>query len=179
MNFEKDIYINYAHIDDESIGEGTNGWITEFHKGLEVRLSQILGKQSLIWRDAKLEGNDFFASEIESQFPKIKIMVCIITPRYVQSEWCNKELELFYNAAEQTGGVVVENKSRIFKVMKTPVPLEDQPEKLRPLLGYDFFSLDKETGRIKELGLFEKEEGYWTKLNDVAYDIADLIEKLN
>jgi hypothetical protein len=50
MQFEKDIFISYAHIDDEPLSEGLNGWISDFHKSLEVRLAQLLGKRPVIWR---------------------------------------------------------------------------------------------------------------------------------
>ncbi len=180
MNFEKDVFISYAHIDDQTMSEGLKGWITEFHKALEVRLSQILGSEPKIWRDAKLQGNDFFAPEIESQFPKLKIMISIITPRYVQSEWCTKEVELFYDAASKSGGIAIDNKARIFKVLKTPVEIEEQPVKIRPLLGYEFYRRETDSNRIREYGLKkEKEDAYWDTLSDVAYDIAGLIEKLN
>jgi hypothetical protein len=34
MKFKKDIFISYAHIDDEALIEGESGWITEFHRSL-------------------------------------------------------------------------------------------------------------------------------------------------
>lgn len=179
MNFEKDVFISYAHIDDKPISDGLSGWITEFHKSLEVRLSQVLGKEAKIWRDAKLQGNDFFAPEIEAQFPKLKIMISVITPRYLKSEWCTKEVDLFFKAAVENGGIAIDNKARIFKVIKTPVKREDQPEKIKPLLGYEFFRINKESNKITEFGLFEKEKEYWDALNDVAYNIKDLLEKLD
>ena len=37
MKFEKDIFISYAHIDDESISDEEKGWITEFHRALEIQ----------------------------------------------------------------------------------------------------------------------------------------------
>ena len=131
---------------------------------------------------AALQGNDFFAPEIVAQFPKLKVLVSIISPRYVKSAWCTKEIEEFYKAAEENGGISIENKSRIFKVIKTPVKRDEQPEKIREILGYEFYIKDSASGRFKEFGrLFgqEIEQAYWAKLNDVAYDIALLIEKLN
>ena len=177
MNFENDIYISYAHLDDASGVDGANGWVTEFHQALKVKLAQLLGRRLQIWRDDKLQDNDFFTTEMESQFRVTKIMICIITPRYVESEWCLREVDLFYRSAEQAGGVVVENRSRIFKIMKTPVSLEDQPEKLRTMVGYPFFNTDAETGSTKEFGVSDKIE-YWSILDDVANDVAQLIEKL-
>lgn len=183
MNFEKDVFISYAHIDDDPLIEGMKGWITEFHTALEVRISQILGEHPKIWRDSKLQGNDFFSPEIESQFPKLKLMISIVTPRYVKSEWCTKEVDLFSKAAASSGGLVVDNKSRIFKIVKTPVDLDIQPPIMKPLLGYEFYRVDPQTKRPTEFGVRGKEKDieiqYWTKLDDVAYDVAQLISKLD
>lgn len=182
MNFEKDIFISYAHIDELEISDDIKGWISDFHRSLEVRLSQILGNRPVIWRDDRLQGNDFFGPEIVAQFPKLKVLVSIITPRYLKSEWCTREIEEFYKAAELTGGVSIENKARIFKVLKTPVKLESQPEKIRDILGYEFYRIDPSTGRPREfLKMFgqESEQAFWARLDDVAYDIAQLIEKLD
>lgn len=179
MNFENDVFISYAHFDDETLSEELKGWITEFHIALEVRLKQLLGEKPVIWRDLKLQGNDYFAPEIEQKFPKLKVMVSVITPRYVKSEWCQKEVDLFFKAADSTGGVAVNNKARIFKVIKTPVELNEQPPKIRPLLGYEFYKKESASNRTIELGLFKKEDAYWDKLNDVAYNIADLLKIIN
>ena len=182
MSFEKDIFISYAHIDEKEASDDTKGWVTDFHRSLQVRLSQILGSSPVIWRDDRLQGNDFFGPEIISQFPKLKILVSILTPRYLKSEWCTREVEEFFKAAEATGGISVENKSRIFKVLKTPVKHELEPEKIRDMLGYEFYRVDSSTGRPREfLKVFgpESEQAFWTKLDDVAYDIAQLIEKID
>jgi hypothetical protein len=62
LSFKKDIFISYAHIDDEALIEGEPGWISEFHRSLEVRLSQLLGYRPVIWRDKALDGNHNFSS---------------------------------------------------------------------------------------------------------------------
>lgn len=181
MNFEKDILISYAHIDDESVRGDGEGWITEFHRSLEIRLAQLLGEKPKIWRDQKLQGNDYFADEIVEQFPNIALLVSILSPRYVNSEWCNKEVNEFVKVARENIGLRVKNKSRIFKVIKTPIALEQHPEPVRDLLGYEFFKLDHDTGRAKEFGkLFgsDMEEAYWTRLNDLAYDIVALLSEM-
>lgn len=61
MKFENDIFISYAHIDDQPLVEGKKGWVSNFHRALEIRLAQLLGRRSRIWRDPKLQGNDVFA----------------------------------------------------------------------------------------------------------------------
>ena len=49
-----DIFISYAHLDDKPLTEGQKGWITKFHRILQVRLGQLLGVEPTIWRDPKL-----------------------------------------------------------------------------------------------------------------------------
>ncbi len=178
MKFKKDILISYAHIDDEVFIEGEKGWITAFHRALEIRLAQLMGRKPIIWRDAKLQGNDDFGQEIVDQFPDIAILISVVSPRYIKSDWCVKEVREFSQVAVAGHGLQVNNKSRIFKVIKTPVPVAQHPETMRDLLGYEFYSTDPQTGRAKEFGKHygpESERAYWSRLDDVAHDIADLI----
>ena len=92
---------------------------------MDVRLSQLLGEKPKIWRDPKIQGNDVFDEKIVSSFKDAKVMVSIMSPRYLRSEWCMRELNEFYDAASEAGGVVVGEKSRIIKVIKTPFDLSE------------------------------------------------------
>lgn len=182
MKFKKDIFISYAHIDDEALIEGESGWITEFHRSLEIRLAQLLGYRPNIWRDKDLDGNHVFSDEILIQLPDIAIMVSIHSPRYVKSEWCVREVNEFYRIAETNIGALVGTKSRIFKVIKTPVDINQHPIIIQGQLGYEFFKIDPDTGKPREFSkLYGKEAqlAYWAKLDDLAHDLASLLEEIN
>jgi hypothetical protein len=181
MKFKKDIFISYAHIDDEALIEGEPGWITEFHRSLEIRLAQLLGYRPNIWRDKALDGNHEFSDEILVQFPEIALLVSIHSPRYVKSDWCVREVNEFHRVAQSNIGVNVGTRSRIFKVIKTPVDLSQHPPVIQGLLGYEFFKLDPDTGKPREFSkLFGKEAqlAYWSKLDDLAHDLAGLLEDI-
>jgi len=181
MQFPTDIFISYAHIDDESLIQNQKGWISEFHRALDIRLAQLLGRRPVIWRDDSLQGNHVFDKQIVDQFSKVAIMISIITPRYVKSDWCIKEVDEFYNASQTNIGFTVSNKARIFKVIKTPVRIEQHPEKISGVLGYEFYNTDPGTGRVKELSQAfgnETERLYWEKLDDLAHDISSFLESL-
>jgi hypothetical protein len=45
-----DVFISYAHIDDQPMMEGQCGWISQFHRSLKVRMAQLLGQELKIWR---------------------------------------------------------------------------------------------------------------------------------
>jgi hypothetical protein len=185
--FEDDIFISYAHIDDRPLTEGQKGWISNFHQALETRLAQLLVPEPGVWRDLKLRGNDDFAEKLVSQLPKIAVLVSVISPRYIGSEWCIREMREFYRVskerrvAEQSRGIRIDDKSCIFKVVKTPVSSENQPPEIQGLLGYEFYQVEKQTGRPRELNPEvdpDTTRSYWRKLDDLAYDIHQLLESL-
>ena len=191
MKFNKDIFISYAHLDDKPLDDGAKGWITDFHSLLEIRLEQTIGHEILIWRDEKLTGNEVFAAEIESQLPALKLMASIITPRYLGSDWCKRELGAFYKAANENGGLRIGNKSRIFKIVKTPVDrevIEQLPDGIHQvfdeILDYKFYFNEPATGKFRELSRNSwvdntiKQE-YMNKLDDVVQDMANLIKLFN
>lgn len=181
MHFEGDAFISYAHLDNVELIEGGKGWVTNLHRALEVRLAQLLGKQPQIWRDPKLSGNDVFADALVERLRRVAAMVSVVSPRYIKSEWTRKELAEFWKAAEQQGGVRFREKARIFKVLKTPIPPEVHPPELQPLLGYEFFKVDPDSGRVHELdGVFgaEAQRDFWIRLDDLAHDLCCMLEML-
>jgi hypothetical protein len=181
MNFESDAFISYAHLDDIELIAGHKGWVTNLHRALEIRVAQLLGKQPQIWRDPKLKGNDHFSKTLVEKLARVAVLITVVSPRYVKSEWALKELNAFAQAAQTHGGLSFEDKIRIFKVLKTPVPVEKHPPELQAVLGYEFFKTDPDSGRIRELNeIFgpEAQRDFWLKLDDLAHDICNLLERL-
>jgi hypothetical protein len=179
MNFQGDAFISYAHLDDVELIEGHKGWVANLHRALEIRVGQLLGKPPEIWRDPKLQGNDFFGEALIERLRRVASLISVVSPLYVKSEWALRELAEFWKAAEQQGGVHFRAKARIFKVLKTPVPLELHPPQLKSLLGYQFFNIDPDTGRVRELDeVFGPgaQRDFWMRLDDLAHDICCLLE---
>ncbi len=176
MKFETEVFISYAHLDNQCARQG-HEWITDFHGALAVRVGQLLGKEPQIWRDPKLQGNDCFADTLLERLKHVALLVSVLSPRYIKSEWTRRELDEFCHAATETGGFAIANKARVFKVVKTPIPREMELPALQRLLGYEFFKLDPENGRPRELDDPGDKE-YWTKIDDIAHDMSQLIEVL-
>ena len=120
--FAKHIFISYSHVDNKPLSPDQQGWITRFHQTFQTFLDTRLGRDAAIWRDDKLSGNDVFEDEIVNQFKDVALLISILSPRYIYSEWCTREAREFCQQAEQSGGLVVQNKSRVLKVVKTPFP---------------------------------------------------------
>ena len=180
MSFNKHLFISYAHIDNQPLTPDQKGWISRFHASLEALLSMRMGGEAKIWRDDKLDGNDVFANEIVDQFEQTAVLVSVLTPRYLKSEWCNREVGEFCKMAERRGGVVVGNKSRVFKVLKTPVEThETLPPVLQDVLGYEFFTYDDNTPLELDPAYGEQyAQDYNRKIGKLAWDIAELLKQM-
>jgi hypothetical protein len=178
--FEKHLFISYAHLDNEPLQPEHPGWITRLHESLKTVLGMRLGKKAEIWRDEKLTGNDIFGQEILDQFPKTALLLSVVSPRYLDSEWCNREVAKFCDSALQTGGVIIDNKARVFKVIKTPVKAQDSlPPVMKEALGYDFFVLEEGAPFELDPAFGDKfAQEYNRKVVKLAWDIAQLLNKL-
>ena len=60
--FKRDVFISYAHYDNEPLIEGKEGWVSEFHRTLEIYLRKRLGVDPVIWRDNELRGNEYLGT---------------------------------------------------------------------------------------------------------------------
>ena len=179
-SYEKDLFISYAHIDDQPLSQEQLGWVTQFHRDLESLLRMRIGKTVSVWRDNKLQGNDVFSDEIVQKFPDTAIFVSVLTPRYIESEWCTREVREFCEVAKQRGGLVVDNKTRVFKVIKTPVDSQEPlPPEIRKTLGYEFYIYDEYENPLELDRAFGLESDYLRKLNSLAWDIAKLLKQIN
>jgi hypothetical protein len=191
-DFEEDIFINYDHDDNKALTD-LRGWVDLMHESLETRLAMLVGEKPKIWRDNLMTGNQLLTDTIVVRLSKTAFLVSVLSPSYINSPWCKRELNEFYLRASLNGGIKLNNKSRIFKVVKTPIgdndpridPLEgsDLPPELRALLqeslGYNFFELDDKGRPIEfwpELGK-EFRQKFLTRLEDLAQDIKEFIFK--
>ena len=180
---EKKVFISYCHDDnDEVLGDQ---WVEQFHRYLGTRLKQILGRgnEPEIWRDKVLQGNQDFADVLVEELHTSAVLISVLTPSYVESEWCRREVEEFARAAEASGGVKIgENQKRIFKVEKTPVDRSRHPPILQGQTGYRFYIKDTEKGRPSELALAadnpEKRAKALEVIEDLAYHIIGTLKAM-
>lgn len=112
-------------------------------------------------------------------------MISVVSPPFVHSEFCRREVEKFWQGAEHTGGRWIEDKARLLKVLKTAVSEQQMPPRLSdifsPPFGFEFFELDAETGRVRE---FDETFGpalkqrFFERVYDLAYDACQVLSVL-
>ncbi len=182
MIFERDLFISYASIDNISVKEGEQGWVENFHTALEMRLSQLMGTKPQVWRLPKSQDSGAISDQTPELLFKTALMLPILSPRYIASECCSRELKEF---CEKSGcGDIpgkIDVKSRIFKLLKTALAYNEHPREIADKLGYEFYHIDSATGMMKELSRLSKgelEQIYWARLDDLAHDICDILERI-
>jgi hypothetical protein len=98
------------------------------------------GDSPKIFFDPQQRGNESFAEALLEQLKKTAALVSILSPSYFSSDWCPRELEVFFQACEQSGGLQVGEHGRLFKVVKLPVPEKERTPPLGRFLGYKFYT---------------------------------------
>jgi hypothetical protein len=176
--FHNDIYISYAHRDDEPVSPGQVGWTESLRRVLEVRLAQLLGKSVAVARDPKLALNAQDPQTLEYQ-RDAAILICVVSPAYVNNEWCRREVRAFLDQANRTLPTATKAPARVFKVVVSPIPDSEQPESLSGLPGYEFYAEDPATGQVRQLNdAFRDDLEFWQRVDRLAHDIADRLRSI-
>jgi hypothetical protein len=165
MAFDIDVLITFAEQDNET-KKNEPGWVSQFKKFLELMLFQVLGSKPNIVLKSEYD------TATSPALDNAAILVTVLTKEFVQSGRCLDNLETFYQASANS------KINRVFKVIKSPLTTQEQPPRLRDLIGYEMYQLDTETGVMKEYSDFfsqEAEKQYWMKMVDLAYDIHEAL----
>ncbi len=180
-----DVLLNYAAIDDYPLHDGKPGWVSQLHRNLEVRMEQLSGEKVRIARLPEDAISPAIETELLLHVPEAKAMISVVSPPFINSQLCRREVEQFWLGAEQTGGRYVKEKSRLLKVLKTAVSEQQMPRQLieifTPLFGFEFFELDAESGRVRE---FDETFGpalkqrFFERVYDLAYDGCQVLSLL-
>jgi len=178
---KSDVFISYSHLDDQPLSQGRTGWISQFQRHLEVRLKQLSGEDVRVWRPVKNPDREVLDEEALEFLPRAKAMVTVLSPPFARSRGCRREVEAFLEGRERLGGLNIADRSRLLKVVKTPVggtELGDLGRIFEALMGYEFYEKDPRTGRIREFDEVFGEEArqrYFERVYDLAYEIHQVL----
>ena len=169
-DFKHDVFISYSHIDNQA-----TKWVATLADAIRDKASEFAGEPVDVWRDPKLSGNDYFDDVISKTVQNSAVFVAVVSPRYVASPSCRKEYQAFTSGRRN---IRVDEKSRIARVLKTPLPPNvPEPAELAAssTLGFPFF--EATDGRLVE---FENNQGLpeYPRFWDSAKRLASAIEKV-
>src|SRR5215216_1526600 len=181
MPSKYDIFISYGHLDDDDPAGDVKGWVDLLVERLPRLISSTLGYVPKVWRDQRsLTGDALLRAAIEEGISNSLLFVPIVSPRYVQSDWCLRELEAFSKNPPLPNAPA--HRSRIFKVVKTPLLFnlaKKEPEQLRELIGHAFYEMEGDMPvEFSPDVVPGKDPRYWTALRRLAWDISNMLATL-
>jgi hypothetical protein len=168
-NYPYDVFVSYATRDDQPFpGVTEQGWITTFVKQLSVLLIQKLDRREIsIWTDrAEIQGNDVLTPAIKEGLAGAATLLMFLSPQYLASSWCQKELETFLNSTDDL--------SRVFLVELTR--LQNKPPRLEDLRGYTFWDFEDDGKTPRRLAdpklVSPRDDRYIPLLNKLSDHLA-------
>jgi TIR domain len=181
--FEHDIFVSYAHVDDKPAPNVQTGWVSTLVDGLLAYLPQKLGRAEAfdLWMDPRLSAYEPLTPAILNTIEKSAVLVVILSPAYLSSDWCSREFETFLKKmASQRARTGV----RIFVVERDQVEPGEKPAAFHDLWGYRFWFQEPKSERTRILGdplpipEDPKHQPYYDKLSDLAHDLARELKRL-
>lgn len=176
-----DVFISYAHDDNQYPRYEAKGWVDCFYDALSARLNGIR-PGTTIWRDqseARITGNSILTPTIMQGLDEAAALVLIVSPVYATRPWCRDELAHFCDNAKRFGGLEVGTISRVLKVVKLPTEqFRTGIPQIDDATGCLFYKPGK-GGRPME---FDPPHGsnagneFCNEINNVAYDLKALLD---
>jgi hypothetical protein len=177
--YENDVFISYAHVDNEPILPDKPGWVDFFEDLLRKRVKARLRGEIQFSRDQQLRLYRKFSDQLTEKLASSAVLICIPSPNYVESDWCLWELEQFH---KRMGG------DRIIKVVKTHFDEQSLKPSARSLLKQiehvldsRFYIRNESTGFIEDLLPEVNPEHVLVclqKIEVIAQNLVELFKKL-
>jgi hypothetical protein len=171
MAFDIDILIIFADSDNIPQGKHNIGWTSQFKKFLEFMLIKVLDEKPKIL----LKGE--YDSMTSPKLDNVGILIVVTSKNFAKSNSCLENLDGFYKSTQADP----HQQKRIFKVFKTPMSSQEQPPRLKEMLGYEMYQLNAPSGELLEYSDYfnnTSESQYWMEMVDLSYDVYDRLKEL-
>lgn len=169
--YQYDIFVSYAHVDNSPLPGAEQGWVSTLINGLRNHLGQKLGRADAyqLWLDNHEPTNAQLIANRQQHISNSALLLLILSPAYVASEYCMLELNHFITQhGIETG--------RIFIIEHDYIEAEERPNSLESIMGYPFWIRDHATQQVRKLGIPkpnpEREFEYYQRLDDVAREMV-------
>jgi hypothetical protein len=171
----QDVFISYAHSDDEIQRGAEAGWVTIFVDELKKLLRRKLGGNGAsIWMDHQLVANEEVTGALIDSVSRSRTLVLFMSPGYSMSAWCQKELGKFLETNSSS-----KNKENVFIVELDSTERESWHPRLQELTPIRFWR----EGRDHVTQLLgwpvpnpEQDDPYWQNLTKLAQFIANYLK---
>jgi hypothetical protein len=137
--FEWDIFLSYGW-SGNAADEGDRAWISGLREQLRVALRTPLGHDPKIFLDVDATRAGALTPILEDALDRSRLFLFAVSPGSCQSSWCQWEINRFLDRGHSaaTRNEVLLPEDRLLGVLLEPVPTEDIPAPLQPLVFRPF-----------------------------------------
>jgi hypothetical protein len=112
-DFAYDLFISYAHVNDQRIAEDDDGWVTDLHDVLSKKLLEEMRVKPRIWRDeGGLDGKQVHQGIAEA-LQSSAVFLAVVSAAYLESDYCNRELDAFVGQVSPRFPLIVRGHQRL------------------------------------------------------------------
>jgi hypothetical protein len=132
-----DIFISYARDDDLPTPHKPDrkGFVTFLDDAVRYEFKELGPERPKIWRDTKrIADGDQFTPEIEEALKSASFLLVVLSPNWMASHWCRRELDTFAKY-HGPGGL----REHIVVVAKRHVDPDKRPSLLQGQNGFRFY----------------------------------------
>jgi len=172
-----DLFISYAHADDETPFGATKGWVTTLADELNKVLHRKLGGSGArVWMDHQLAANSDISSSLLDTLRSSRTLLLVMSPGYQASSWCPRELGNFLARS-----AVQKTRDNVFIVEIEPVTRDSWHQSLQSLNAIRFWHREFEDDAPRLLGFPapkpDENNPYWRNVNELAHLIAEFLRR--
>jgi len=164
-------FFSYTHHDAETDPQFVEAFTTALEQRVNAKLANA---RFAIWRDVQgLRTGDKWQKKLEEEVRKSDILIVLLTPRWVESDFCRREYAIFeeIEAGKSVGEYIIpilaraiEKQEKYFNLDQKNVCARLRERQYAHVLAVDFLNLS----RPKRIKL----------IDDVADDIEGMIDRL-
>jgi hypothetical protein len=173
-DYDFNIFVSYAHVDDQLLPPARQGWVTTFTNCVKTKLAQKLGRNDAygLWMDHELRGGQPITPHILDKVQRSAMLLLVLSPGYIASTWCQRELETF------AGFIAKGQARRVFVVELDPVDEADVPSALADLKRSRFWTADRISGTPHPLGNPVPDSEYYGAVDDLIREVVVELKQL-
>jgi hypothetical protein len=176
-NREHDIFVSYARVDDFPLPGASLGWVTTLVGALKIKLAQLLGRSDAydLWIDNEdLSHHVGITSQITDALRNTAVMIPVLSPGYLASEWCQHEKRAFLD-------LVKKGEWRVFLIERYPLESGERPTEFQDLKEFRFWVWEPSENTPRTFGEpvpRTDDISYFRLVDELARELAGELKRL-
>lgn len=184
--YRHDAFVSYAHgprtalfrgEDDDLLGQWSRHLVRDLTTLIAVKLgTKDEARRVSLWMDAALAGNEPLNDALKEHVEQSALLLVIMSPYYLQSQWCGREIEWF--TAMQAGKRA---KHRVFVARAWWTDAARWPAHLKSQDGVGYCFLPQDDEHADPFGYpcsKDRDPAYWSVVMRLATDMAKEIKSI-